>query len=80
MPGPYSSLLKFITSTCKELEEIFVKRFFEVCLEVPIKDNFYMSLFLRGTSSNVSSIPDYLLPPYLTKNGFQKLKVNNLCT
>ena len=57
------------------MSEISWKRFYSTGMNVPVKDNFYYSLFMRGQRSSRFPSPDYLLPPYLTMDGFTKLKV-----
>ena len=74
--GRSHSQLKFVTLTNDELIELMWTRFCRVSMEVPITDNFYYSLFVRGKRSSIDPAPDYLLPPYLTEDGFDKLKVN----
>ena len=46
-----------------------------MCKSVPIKDNYYLSLFLRGHRGyNPLEKPDFC-PPYLREKEFYKLKV-----
>ena len=53
----------------------FWRRFSQVCQTVPIWDNFQLSWMLRGQRGfNPDSNP-VLSPPFLTKDGFLKLKV-----
>ena len=68
--------MKYVTLTIDEMTELMWDRFCSVNRNVPIRDNFYMSLFLRGQRSYCFPTPEYLLPPYLTKTGFLKLKVS----
>ena len=50
----------------------------KVCQDVPVQDNFYLSWCLRGSRGfDPSSKPEYA-PPYLTREGFNKLKVSGL--
>ena len=52
------------------------ERFLSVCRNIPVADNFYLSLWFRGDCGyDPVDKPDYIAP-YLTKEGFQKLKVS----
>lgn len=53
----------------------FLKHFHRVCLTLPAKDNFYLSLWTRGTRGfTPDKIPE-LAPPFLQRDNFQRLKV-----
>lgn len=74
--GRSSAQLKHVPLSTDEMVELFWDRFHSVSRNVPNKDNFYYSLFLRGKRSGASPTPVDLLPPYLTQDGFHKLKVH----
>ena len=73
--GRSSVQLKYVTRTSDEMVELVWKRFCFASKCVPMKDNFYYHLLVRGERSTSSPTPDYLLPPFLTETGFSKLKV-----
>lgn len=75
--GRSSAQLKHVALSNDEMVEIFWNRFYSMSRNVPNKDNFYYSLFMRGERSGASPTPVELLPPYLTEDGFYKLKVRN---
>jgi hypothetical protein len=75
--GRSAGQLKHVALTVDEMTELYWDRFCSVSRNVPNKDNFYYSLFLRGKRSSSSPVPTHLLPPYLTKDGFEKLKVSS---
>lgn len=66
--------LKHVALTTDEMVEIMWERFCSVSQNVPNKDNFYYSLFLRGKRSTSSLTPNHLFPPYLREDGFNELK------
>ncbi len=70
--------LKHVALTTDEMVEIMWERFCSVSQNVPNKDNFYYSLFLRGKRSTSSLTPNHLFPPYLREDGFNELKVCKL--
>ena len=68
--------LKYAKLTPDEMVDMVWKNFCSVSQDIPIADNFYYSLFVTGTRSVSKPTPQYSLPPYLTKNGFDSLKVS----
>lgn len=77
--GRSPAQLKYVTLTYDEMVEVMWDHFYSIGMNVPIKDNFYCSLFLTGQRSLCAPTPNYLLPPYLTREGFDKLKVIISC-
>ena len=75
--GRSAAQLKHVPISTDEMTELLWERFCSVGTNVSNKDNFYHSLFMRGLRSELSPTPDHLIPPYLTKTGFDKLKVNH---
>ena len=73
--GRSAAQLKYVLLSGDEMAELLWKRFYSTSINVPVKDNFYYSLFMQGKRSNSFPTPDYLLPPYLSMNGFSNLKV-----
>ena len=73
--GRSPAQLRYVTHTFDEMAEIIWDRFYSVSLNIPVKCNYYYSLFMTGQRSSITPTPDYLLPPYLTEIGFDKLKV-----
>jgi len=71
--GRSSSQLKYVQED--EVAEHFWNRLNYVCKSVPVKDNYYLSLFLRGHRGyDPLKLPDFC-PPYLREKEFYKLKV-----
>lgn len=61
--------------TVKSVEDELWERFSRMCKDVDIKDNFYLSWFMRGKRGfNPEASPHYA-PPCLTAKGFLALKV-----
>ena len=58
-----------------DVSQYFLKHFCRVCLTVPVKDNFYLSLFIRGTRGFSPDKSPELAPPFLQRKNFQRLKV-----
>ncbi len=73
--GRSAAQLKYTTMTREEMTEMIWNGFCRVSRTIPMKDNFYHSQIVRGHRSSMVPIPDYLLPPHLTMDGFNKLKV-----
>ena len=67
--------LKYVEMSGTEIQDVSWARLERVCREVPVRDNFYLSWLLRGGRGYDPLVrPDYS-SPYLTKEGFEKLKV-----
>ena len=64
-----------IEATHGDISQYFLKHFHRVCLTVPVKDNFYLSLFMRGTRGFSPDTNPELAPPFLQRKNFQRLKV-----
>ena len=64
--------LKYVKMSDEQIGQYFWKRLVDVCCTVPVRDNFYLSWWLRGKRD--TSNPDYN-PSYLKKSSFDKLKV-----
>lgn len=75
--GRSAAQVQYVTLTTDERVELLWKRLCSVSRNVPSKDNFYLSLYLRGKRSGSVHVPTpvTLLPPYLTQDSFVKLKV-----
>ena len=50
-------------------------RFYALCTKVPLQDNFYLSWWLRGGRGFDPDGNPIMAPPFLTEEGFTKLKV-----
>ena len=59
-----------------DVSQFFRKHIRRVCLTLPAKDNFYLSLWTRGTRAFSPDVNPELAPPFLQKKNFHKLKVN----
>ena len=58
-----------------DVSQYFLEHFHRVCLTLPAKDNFYLSLWMRGIRGfSPDKIPE-LAPPFLQRKNFQRLKV-----
>ena len=67
---------KYLELPVDEVGSTLWKQMSRVCQDVPVQDNFYLSWYLRGSRGfDPSSKPNYA-PPYLTREGFNKLKVS----
>lgn len=73
--GRSCSQLKYATSKEEDVANHFWRRLSHVCQNVPIKDNFYLSLFLRHHRGyNPLEKPEFCTP-YLREEAFYQLKV-----
>ena len=71
----YLPMYPVIERSDEELETALWERFVHCCTQVPAKDNFYLSWYLRGkTGYDPLSKPDFC-PLYLQRKPFDKLKV-----
>ena len=67
--------LKYVDETVKSVEDQMWERFSRMCQDVDIRDNFYLSWFVRAKRGfNPEASPNYA-PPFLTEEGFIALKV-----
>lgn len=65
---------KYVDISSDGFGKMIWERFLSVCRNIPVADNFYLSLWFRGDRGyDPVDKPDYIAP-YLTKEGFQKLK------
>ena len=55
--------------------QYFLKNFCRVCLTLPARDNFYLSLWIRGTKGFSPDVNPELAPPFLQRKNFHQLKV-----
>ena len=53
------------------------ERFLASCTKIPVHDNFYLSWWLRGIRGFDPEMNPAMAPPFLTKDGFTKLKVGH---
>ena len=75
LKGRDKAQLKYMQQSEDEMQEIYWSLLQHTCREIPVRDNFYLGLFLRGQRGyDPLTRPDYC-PPYLTREGFSKLKV-----
>ena len=58
-----------------DVSQYFLKHFCHVCLTLPAKDNFYLSLWMRGTRGFSPDKNPELAPPFLQRKNFLRLKV-----
>ena len=75
--GRSAAQVQYVTLSIDERVELLWERFCSVSCNVPSKDNFYLSLYLRGKRSGALPTPVQLLPPFLTQDGFCRLKVRD---
>ena len=68
-------MYQFILRSDDELEAGMWERFVYCCTQVPSKDNFYLSWFLRGRAGYDPLIRPDFCPLYLQEAAFGKLKV-----
>ena len=66
---------EFIQCSDADLEAKLWKGFVHCCTQVPAKDNFYLSWYLRGSTGYDPLTKPDLCPPYLQEKSFEKLKV-----
>ena len=67
---------KYVKLSHKSTGAYFWKRICQVFQTVPIWDNFYLSLFIRGRRGFDPESNPAFAPPFLTREGFLKLKVS----
>ena len=58
-----------------DVSQFFLQNFRRVCLTLPAKDNFYLSLWMRGIRGFSPDTNPELAPPFLQRKNFQRLKV-----
>ena len=68
-------MYQFILRSDDELEAAMWERFVYCCTQVPAKDNFYLSWFLRGRTGYDPLVRPDFCPLYLQEVAFGKLKV-----
>ena len=62
-----------------DVNHFFMEHLHRVCLTLPVRDNFYLSLWTRGTRGFAPDSNPELCPPFLRRKNFHKLKVHNDC-
>ena len=75
--GRSSAQLKYATQEKDEVAKHFWDRLSYVCQSVPIKDNFYLSLFIRGHRGYNPLEKPYFCPSYFREEAFYQLKVGD---
>ena len=75
--GRHPTQLQHVQISDEEVRKLTWKRFCSICQEVPVCDNFYFSWCLRGQREYDPLTKPNFCPPYVTKEGFTKLKVRS---
>ena len=73
--GRSAEQMKHVKQSDEEIDEEVWQRFCKVSREVSVTDNFYHGWWLRGKRIYDPEINPKLVPPYLSNEGFIKLKV-----
>ena len=74
--GRSEAQFELVNMESDEVGRELAKRYFHLAENIPVKNNFYFSLFNRGMKGyDPVTKPDYA-SPYLTKNNYEKLKVS----
>jgi hypothetical protein len=68
-------MIKYAEKGEDELSLGLWDRFLASCTKIPVHDNFYLSWWLRGLRGFDPETNPAMAPPFLTKDGFTKLKV-----
>ena len=74
--GRDQAQFKHVQISDEEVRKRLWKRFCSICQDVPAFDNFYFSWALRGQRGYDPLTKPKFCPPYVTKDGFTKLKVS----
>ena len=74
--GRSEAQFKYVEASDGSVGAFFTRKFIQTCQTVPIWDNYYMSVFMRGQRGHNPDSEPALTQPCLTRNGFIKLKVN----
>lgn len=78
--GRSEAQLKYVEEGEDEVSLGLWDRFLASCTKIPVQDNFYLNWWLRGLRGFDPEKDPTMAPPFLTKEGFTKLKVGqNLC-
>ena len=76
LKGRDQAQLKQVEMSDDEISEMVWTQLQRVCRDIPVQDNFYLSWWLRGQREyNPLTMPNFC-PPYVTKEGFTRLKVS----
>lgn len=75
--GRSDAQFKYVEMKSDEVGDDFSERYFKVAQNIPVKTNFYFSLFHRGRQGYDPVTKPHLSAPYLSKENFDKLKVQN---
>ena len=73
--GRSSEQLKYTHKSSDEVTSELWQRLCRVLTSLPASENYYLSLFLRGNRGFDPANNPQFAPPYLTRTGFEKLKV-----
>ena len=74
--GRSEAQLKYVQKSDEEVTQGIWERLYAVCTKLPIQDNFYVSWWLRGPRGFDPEDNPTMAPPFLTREGFTKLKVS----
>ena len=76
LKGRHQAQLKQVEISSDEMSEMTWMQLKRVCRDIPVQDNFYLSWWLRGQRGYNPLIRPHFCSPYVTKQGFTRLKVS----
>lgn len=76
--GRSEAQFKYVEASDGSVGAFFSRKFMQTCQRVPIWDNYYMSVFMRGQRGHNPESEPQLTQPCLTSDGFMKLKVDTI--
>lgn len=75
--GRSAAQMKYVSKTNEEVTSGLWERFCQICRTQHLKDNYFMSWYLRGHRGyDPASKPEFA-PPYLRRENFNQLKVTS---
>ena len=76
--GRSEAQFKYVQQGEDEVSQDLWDRFLASCTKIPVQDNVYLRWWLRGLSGFDPEMNPNMAPPFLSKEGFTKLKVGQL--
>ena len=74
--GRSEAQFKYVQQGEDEVSQDLWDRFLASCTKIPVRDNIYLRWWLRGLRGFDPEMNPTIAPPFLTKEGFTKLKVS----
>jgi hypothetical protein len=76
--GRSEAQFKYVQQGEDEISQDLWDRFLASCTKIPVRDNIYLRWWLRRLGEFDPKVNPTMAPPFLTKEGFTKLKVSQL--